>query len=353
MAVGFAFDLYLAKRPDSLADNILLLSYLVLVGFIIIILNVRSKRRRAIEKEHPVEPLFLLLVLQFCFGGLANNLLILYGKSGSLGGSAFFILLLAGFALGNEFLKSRYAQLRFNVVIYYILLLTYIIIATPTFLLHSVGANVFLISGFLSLVCIGIFLYLLYILVFRGERKQLYEVAGLILGVFFIFNGLYFLNIIPPVPLSMKQIGVYHSLDRLPQGTGPMGALYQATYEKPSWYVFWRDTAATYTQVAGQRAYCFSAVFAPTDLSTPISHRWEKYNEQTGKWETRALATFSINGGRTDGYRGFSVEDSLDAGSWRCDVETAPSFGRSQSIGRISFTVVEASTTPVLSTTTL
>ncbi|MEI7719639.1 MAG: DUF2914 domain-containing protein [bacterium] len=352
LAFGFSFDLFLAKRPDSVADNVLLLFYLFFAAAIILALNMRTLRRN-MEKENPAEPLALLLILQFCFGGLANNLLILYGKSGTIGGSFLFVGILLAFALGNEFLKGRYEQLRFNVAVYYFLLLTYCVIAVPTFLLHRIGTDVFLMSSALSLGIILGFLSLLHHFVFRrSERGQLREVAGIALGICLVFNGLYFLNIIPPVPLSLKEIGIYHSLAVLPEANSA-GDIYTASYEKPAWYVFWRDTSAQFTTLSSlnsyQSAYCYSAVFAPGGLGAPIVHRWEKYNTANKNWETRSLVSFPINGGRDGGYRGYSIENSLTPGAWRCNIET----GRGALVGRISFTVAESLSAPALSTTTL
>ena len=91
LVLGFTFDLALAKRPDSVADNVLLLAYLCIAGAIIVLLNLHKTRNE--QREHPVEPLLLTLLLQFSFGGLASNLLILYGKSGLLGGRMLFVLL--------------------------------------------------------------------------------------------------------------------------------------------------------------------------------------------------------------------------------------------------------------------
>ena len=45
LAVGFLFDLWVAKRPDTIFNNLLLLSYLLVAGTFIIMLNVRSRRR--------------------------------------------------------------------------------------------------------------------------------------------------------------------------------------------------------------------------------------------------------------------------------------------------------------------
>jgi hypothetical protein len=350
LAAGFSFDFYLAKRPDSIPDNILLLFYLFIAATIIVLLNVHTRRQR--NRESPTEPLLLLLVLQFCFGGLASNLLILYGHSGTVGGSFFFVLLLASFAVGNEFLKSRYAQLRFNIAIYYLLLLTYCIIALPTFVLHQIGWEAFLLSSVASILAISAFLYALFLTVSTQDRKRnLYEVLGIIATILIIFNLFYYFNIIPPVPLSLKQIGIYHDLTVLPESDQNNGAYYEASYEKPEWWVFWRDTSGTYSLPPGQsiaNAYCFNAIFAPGGLSAPVTDVWQLYNYNTKDWETESAISFPINGGRTAGYREWS-EVSVTPGSWRCNVETA----KGALIGRISFSVVESSENFTLSTTTL
>ncbi|MBY0472843.1 DUF2914 domain-containing protein [Patescibacteria group bacterium] len=348
LVLGFTFDLLLAKRPDSIADNILLLFYLTLSATLIILLNRRSKPQRletdpAFEHEKTAEPLFLLLVMQFCFGGLASNLLILYGKSGSFGSSLLFIIFLGVLLVGNEFLKSKYDQLRFNVAVFYFLLLTYLVIAVPTFVLHTIGTKTFLISGVASLVCMGVFISLLRIFALRENRRtQLWQMRGMILVIFLIFNGLYFANIIPPVPLSLKSAGIYHSITPLDAPSD--SAIYTATYEPKKWYEFWRDTADNFNIAEGDPAYCYSAVFAPGELKTPISHRWEYFYPQTEKWITTGLVQFPINGGRAEGYRGYSKKQVLIDGQWRCTVETSSG----KVIGRITFTV-KTGGTPALS----
>lgn len=340
LAVGFAFDLIIADRPDSVFNNLLLLSYLVIAGVIIILLNRREMRQ--LEAKHSPEPLVLLLILQFCFGGLASNLLVLYGRSGTLAVNALFLGLLVALIFGNEFLRSRYAHLRFTVGVYYILLLTYCVIAVPVFLTHTIGTWVFLLSGAISLALIGAFLFFLSTFVFRNkEPGKLFGVSSLIVSIFLVFNLLYFLNIIPPVPLSLKDIGIYHSLLKRSDGN------YTALYEAPPWWQFWRATSRTYTLGVGESAFCFSSVFAPTNLSVPIFHRWE-YAGANG-WETRARVAFPISGGRDAGYRGYSVKSALTPGQWRCSVETE----KGALIGRTSFKIIESTSTPTLSQKTL
>jgi hypothetical protein len=343
LVVGFTFDLIVAKSPQSVFDNILLISYLFIAASIIVILNLH-KRRRSSTEESETEPLVLLLVLQFCFGGLASNMLVLYGKSGTLAGSAFFIALLIALVFGNEYLRSRYAQLRFNVAVYYFLLLTYCVIAAPTWIFHSIGPGVFFLSGLLSLAIMTLFGLVLFSVVLRGDRKhQMQQIVALIAIIFVVFNGLYFFDIIPPVPLSLKDIGVYHSV--LKSSTGD----YLVLYEPTAWYVFWRDTSAILHYEPGQSAYCFSSVYAPTQLSTPIYHVWEHFDTASKGWITESRISYSISGGRSDGYRGFSATAALMPGAWRCDVETASGA----LIGRISFTAVEGTTSVPLQTATL
>lgn len=341
LAVGFSFDLMVAKAPDSVFDNILLLSYLWIAGSIIILLNIRT--RWQMEQESPAEPLILLLILQFCFGGLASNLLVLYGKSGTLAGSAFFIAMLIALVFGNEYLRSRYSQLRFNIVVYYFLMLTYCIIAAPTFIFHAVDTLTFLLSGAISIIIIGGYLFILFSAVLKGDkRKQIKNIGTYVLVVYVVFNGLYFLNIIPPVPLSLKDSGVYHSILKYSSGD------YLAMYESVPWYEFWHDTSPTFHYMPGQSAYCFSSVYAPTDLRTPIDHKWEHYNIETDDWDLVTRVTFPIYGGRAQGYRGFSAT-TMSAGQWRCDVETQSGL----LIGRVAFTAALVPTTTALSQTTL
>jgi hypothetical protein len=165
-------------------------------------------------------------------------------------------------------------------------------------------------------------------------------VGSIVFGIFLAFNLLYFLKVIPPVPLSLKDIGVYHSIERVEGG-------YRATYEEAPWWKFWREIDSTYTITTGSSAYCFSSVFAPSDLNAPIFHRWERLSE--GGWVTISRISYPISGGRADGYRGFTQTGKLLEGAWRCNVETA----NGALIGRASFTVEKAGSLPELSTTSL
>lgn len=338
LLLGFIFDYFTLNRPDNLIDNSILLAYLILSAFVILLLNLKQSRAR--RKAEVYQPFLLLLILQFAFGNLTSGLLVLYARSGTIGGSLFFLAFFAALLVGNEFIKNRYSQLRFHAAIFYLLFLAYMVLTVPV-LLGAIGLGVFLLSGAAS---IAVMLGFIVLLATVSKDPSVWRSAGGAMGVVFIlFNIFYFLNVIPPVPLALRDIGVYHSISpELPTG-------YKATYENRPWYRFWESTSRTYHITAGKQAYCFSAVFAPARLSAPIYHRWEHYDEQKEKWETTTRISFQISGGREQGYRAYSLTSSLVPGRWRCTVETS----NGSIIGRFTLTAIPADTSPELSQKTL
>ncbi len=316
---GFLFDSLTLSRPDQLFGNIVLGFYLFFSATFILYLARTSKRQET-------TPTFLLIILQFCFGNLAGGLTVLYGQSGTFEGNALFFLTFGAFLIGNEFLRSRYSRLNFQISAWFFLLLAYLALIVPVYL-KVADVRAFLISGGISFCLLFFVLLLLYVVSptsFAGmKRKTLFSIGV----VFALFNAFYFLNIIPPVPLSLQHIGIYHAVTKTKEGD------YVVSFEEPSRYEFFRKTSNTFHIVPDKAAYCFSSVFSPAGLSTPIRHRWERYNEGTETWDTSTLLLFSINGGREDGYRGYSIKYGLTPGTWRCSVETE----RGALIGRTTF----------------
>lgn len=328
---GLIWDSITLGRPDQLYDNIVLLFYLTLAGALIIFLNRRQ------QKTDEEISLWLLLLLQFSFGNLTSGLFIIYGQSGTLVGNWPFMLLLVGFLVGNEFLRGRYTRILYHVAIYYLLVFSYLVLIMPI-LFRDIGIHIFLISGFSSIVAIALFIF---IVKFFAPRLVLQSARQLVIivGVIYVsFNMLYLLNLIPPVPLSLKDIGIYHSVIRDTSGN------YLVEYERGEWYEFWKRSDNVLHYTSGDSAYCFSSVFAPSRLDTVIYHQWEYFDEQSRTWKASTRTPFSITGGREEGFRGFSTKSALFPGRWRCDVETE----RGGLIGRRSFGIVESSVVPEL-----
>jgi len=323
LLTGFIWDAITLGRPDQLFDNAVLLFYLVLAGGGILLLNFHQERNRS------AVPLWQLMVVQFSFGNLASALFILYGKSGTIVGNWPFLLLLIALILGNEFFHGKFQRLRFHIAMFYLMLFAYVVLIVPV-LLRKVGDGIFILSSLLGVVAIALYLLLVRTMAPVRLYRNKKPIAVVVVAIFVGFNTLYFSNLIPPVPLSLRDVGIYHDVTRLEDGS------YQVMYEKGKWYEPWKRSDKIFHYRRGDNAFCFSSVFAPARISTPIFHRWEFFSESADEWQTATRISFSIEGGRGEGFRGFSEKESLTSGKWRCSVETE----RGVLIGRRNFEMV-------------
>lgn len=334
---GFILDSLTLQRIDFLFENLVIIFYITIAGFGILILNlfeankIRGKFFAGLYKIMPV-------AIQFAIGGLFSGFLVFYFRSASLIAAWPFVFLLLGLLIGNELLKKYYERTVFNITVYFFCIFLFFIFAVPTYL-GRMGDDIFLLSGGISLIIIALFIGLLYWLVpssIKPTKKLIIAGVG---GIFIFINMLYFTNIIPPIPLALKDIGVYHSVQRTLGGYSIIDEIEQKN--------FWQYFQPKKMHVSeGQRLYVYSAVFAPTALSTNIVHRWQHYDEVQKSWVTMTHSSFPINGGRDAGYRGYSWKAGLRAGLWRVSVETP----RGQLIGRTTFRVEHVSVPPILET---
>jgi len=186
------------------------------------------------------------------------------------------------------------------------------------------------LSGALALALMYGFVRLLALIVPNFIRANMRMIAFTLGLTYVILNFLYFTNIIPPIPLSLKELGVYHNVEKLENGS------YALTYEQGKWYEFFKDSDTAFHYQTGDTVYCFASVFAPTRLSTEIFHRWEYYVPEDHEWRTHSRLSYGIDGGRDGGFRGYSWVRHPTEGKWRCTVETA----RKQVLGSETFEVV-------------
>ena len=140
-----------------------------------------------------------------------------------------------------------------------------------------------------------------------------------------LINLLYFTNLLPPIPLILKQAEIVHSINR-------SGGNYVATVEAKTWWQKWQFYPSVH-QTSNPNLYAYSAVFAPTNLNTTIVHDWQFYDESAKTWVSQAKIPLAISGGRDGGYRGYSQKSVMRVGKWRVNIQTA----RGQILGRIKF----------------
>lgn len=327
--LGFIVDNITLNRVDELLDNIILATQVTLsmVSILILYAGVAGKLPGKLafwsRKYAP-------MVVQYSFGGLLSGMLIFYGRSGDWFASWPFLVVILLAIIGNEVVKERSSRLVYNLAILFIGLLSYVVLVIPV-TTGKMGAVVFVISGLVAVCIMYGFIRVLYQIIPRFIEIQIRAVVftlGIIYGVFTIF---YFTNIIPPIPLSLKDLGIYHNVVHL-EDEGS----YQLTWLEKPWYAPFRSSDNVFYTEYSDKAFCFASVFAPTKINTDIYHRWE-YLDSDGDWQFHERIPYSIAGGSSRGYRGYTYITSTRAGKWRCLVETQ----RGQILGRTTFEISE------------
>jgi hypothetical protein len=268
------------------------------------------------------------LLVQFSFGGLLSGMLIFYGRSGSWSQAWPFMLIILLAIYGNETIRDRTSRLIYNLSILFVGLFSYTVLVIPVFT-GLMGPWIFVGSGLLALFIMYWFVQVLYKVVPRFITLHMRSIVFSLGAIFISFNFLYFANIIPPIPLSLKDVGIYHSVVRFENGD------YQLKYEEGRWFEPFKNSDDTYHAVSGDNIFCFAQVFAPTKLKTDIYHSWEYYDETLEAWVEHARMSYGIAGGRDQGFRGYTFVQNYTDGKWRCSVET----GRGQILGREVFTI--------------
>jgi hypothetical protein len=333
---GVTYDTLTLTRIDRLQDNLLLLIYLLLLGVLIVLtgrlgvepasdreqLAALSREVRWVLRARPYYP----MAVQFLLGSLFSAYAIFYSRSATLTTTAIFFALLVVLLIVNEFLRDRLSSLRLLVCLYALVCFAFFTFFLPV-ITGYMNVIVFLIGAGMSAAVTFRVVQLIY----RNnpDRSRL-EAIGVTAPAFALIGLLvwfYFLNWIPPVPLSLKFGGIYHEVKWA-------GNRFELSFEK-KWYEVWKRSNSTYP--ADEPIYCFTAVFAPVDLNTTIYHHWYFRANDSRPFAHADKIPIKISGGRAGGYRAYSFKQRLDPGDWRVDVETED--GRI--IGRVSVWVEE------------
>ena len=336
--VGFLFDTITLNRIDQVFDNAILVTHLLIVSIGIILLfgknSKLAKKLKVEERENIINTIII-----FSFGALFSGFIIFYTRSGSLSSSWPFILTLVALMLGTELKKTYYQNIILQISFLYLALFSYLIFFLPV-VFASLGVRMFIVSGVTSLGIMFLFTRLLKKINLTSYKEFFLKIRKRILIIFIVFNILYFTNIIPPVPLSLKFKAVYHSIEVIGEN------IYEGTYEETSRYNIFRKRSRVIHRNLGEPAYVFASVFAPTRIRTSIYHSWQYYDSDRVQWIKTDRIQIPISGGREDGFRGFSMKENLMPGKWRVVIETE----RGQKLGQIRFKIKDNNKTYQLET---
>jgi hypothetical protein len=360
MVAGFVVDNFAFGRVDRPRAHVIFAAYLTTAVISILLahaLQARTDRKlaRDMAQLSPARPapdgsrtalqaeeagaagrrvqlrLWLPAVTQFALGGLWSGFLVFYSRSAVLAASWPFMLLLFAFLVGNEAFRRYHSRLVFVSLLLFFALYSYAVFVVPVFT-KVIGLVTFLASGVLAIAAYWIFLRFLSALGharFRHSRWKLIGGAG---AITVTMNAFYFTGILPPLPLALSGVGVYHAIRHV-------GVVYEAQAESEPWTARLGLEQPVIHVAPGEQLDLYSAVFAPIRMTTRITHRWQWWDGRTKHWRTQSVVSFAISGGREHGYRGYSVKSNLNPGDWRVDIDAED--GRL--IGRLAFSVVPVS----------
>ncbi len=318
--LGFFTDMLLLNRVDDKVDNLILLFYATLATLSLLLLYV-GVAEKAPAFMAGIFRRYAPIFMQYAFGGLLSGMLIFYGRSGDWLASWPFLLLILSVIFGNELVEKRSNRLVYQLALYFIGLFSYVVLVVPV-VTGKMGDGIFVFSGLLSLLIVTFIIQILYRIVpnfmFANTRQIILTIGCIYAGL----NGLYFTSLIPPIPLSLTELEIVHSVSKA------SSAGYRIVTEEQPWYVKLPLIHAT-LHPSGDSIACFSRVFAPTKLTTKIFHHWE-YQDSNGDWQEHFRFGYEISGVNSNGYGGFTRVESFADGLWRCSVETE----RGQVLGR-------------------
>jgi hypothetical protein len=223
-------------------------------------------------------------------------------------------------------------------VLFFFALYAYLIFALPLYV-HRLGPEVFMWSTVFAVLLFALFIC---VLSFSGRSRLASTLPRIMAGSALVVGAvvfLYFSGLIPPIPLTIKESGIYQNVVHTEAG-------YQITHERSSRWS--RFIERTVHHVPGTPLYAYTAIFAPTAFSANVVHRWERYDERQRTWVQKSMVAFTLSGGRSGGYRGYSIKSDPEPGTWRVTIETT----EGQVIGQLRFEVVNVARPPRLYTET-
>jgi len=323
LVVGFLVDYFTFTSINISITFGLLLIYWVIAGATIFFINFYDAGKLSLKFKYA--RLFAPLAIQFTFGALLGSSLVFYWVSGALSVSWPIMLLVALLMVFNDVFRHYFLKPAVQISVYFFITLSLFSLILP-FLFTSLSPWLFVLAGALSLV---IFYFFIKFFPLAGENLQQRKryLFVLIFAILLMMNVLYFTDIIPPIPLALREAGLYHNI-QVSNGKYNM----QGEAEN-----FWQAIipGQILHVVPGQKVYFYTAIFAPVALQTDIVHHWQRYDETKKEWLDAGKLSFKIIGGRKEGYKGYSYQSDLVLGQWRIFVKNQ----RGQVLGRIRFSV--------------
>ena len=338
-AGGFIFDIAMIDRIDAWSTIIQQAAYLLLIAVILIQMffvegaPARDTATMAAPKRWYFE--YRTALVHFLLGTLLNLYTLFFFKSASLFVSFAFMLVLAALLVANESKRLK-AQLGLSLkfALFSLCLVSFCAGVVPVFV-GTIGPFVFLLSMLVACIPLAVIYRRIHIHApdrVQQARRQILMPFGLVLVVFL---SLYLVRLIPPVPLSLHFIGVYHNVERNDD-------VYKLSHERPFWRI-WDNGDQKFLAQPGDRIFVYFRLFSPARFSDQVLMRWY-WKDAAGNWKLQDSIPIKIIGGREKGFRGYGTKNNYQPGDWKLQVETTDE----REIGRVYFEVEMGPQTPRL-----
>lgn len=332
--IGFIFDVVMLPDIDHLITRYIGLAHICIVAFFIMFREWVISRNTASDFEKRLYSISSFFIA-FSSGAALSFIFVYSMRSAEFSASWPLFVMLLICIIANEFVDTHNFRFTLDVGILLIAVLFFIIFNTPL-ILKVQNDVIFSLSIGISIFVSFIYLYLLQ---FSSEsaRAEVPKAYSLALGIPMFVFMLYFLNVIPAVPLSLKSSGVYHSVIRTSDGE------FVAVQENDTRILKKYRTSIHHVSLLDDGVYFFSNIDTPAELTAPISHVWEKYDTNTHLWNVITSVSFDIKGGRESGYRAYSKKENIEEGLWRVTVK----IGENRVIGREKFEIIKSESVEV------
>jgi hypothetical protein len=333
---GFVFDIVTLSSVDSWFSIGQQIFYLAVIATGLLQMFFEEGRpARQLETMPAVKRWYYeyrTAIIHFLLGSLLSVYTLFFFKSSSLLVSFSFLAFLVLVLVANESRRFKATGLSFKFALLSLCVLCFSAILVPV-VFGSIGLFVFLLSMLIGSVPMVVIHRRIRIHAperVEQARKQILVPFSLVLIGFLM---LYLFRLIPPVPLSIPFIGVYHGVEKTAE-------VYRLSHQRPSWR-FWHHGDQHFVAQPGDKVYVFFRIFSPARFSDQVTMRWYWKDKGSG-WKLHDSIPINIVGGREQGFRGYGLKSNYQPGDWKVQVET--NDGRE--IGRVYFDVESATEAP-------
>lgn len=328
---GFVFDVFTLSDIDDPLSILQQIVYLLITGTVLYFEFLHPREQTKVHERFPKLWNYRALIFHFLLGSLLSSYSLFFLKSASLFSSVMFVAFIMGLMIANEVKAVQKGTFNIKLGLYIVCVFSFFSMMFPV-MLGFVGLLPFLLAIAMTLA----FVYGTYRLLLAKIQepkvllKELIAPSATIIVLFLVF---YLMGWIPPVPLSIQNMGIYHLVEK-------KDGQYIAHHENP-WYEFWHNGDQVFKAEPGDKIYFFAKIFSPGRFSDSVVLHFFYHDAKRG-WLSSDKIPMAVTGGRKGGFRGIGIKQNYQEGEWKVSVETTDQ----REIGRLYFEVFKVAPNP-------